>query len=147
MENELLSLLRYDLGEVTDWEELCPGVYYLDVQPDPDSAYPCSEYYLVLPDAPISREARALGRSLEGIPGLLCAIDPPEEGGWTAILYELSQNQFRHGSPHFEGWSLADAPWKAWSFAPPTLARSLCHLTPPGAGHSAIGRWTTVSIG
>ena len=61
MNEELLSTLRYELGDVVDWEELCPGVYYLGVQPVPDSVYPCSEYYLVLPGAPISREALALG--------------------------------------------------------------------------------------
>lgn len=55
MTDELLSLLNYELGQILDWEELCPGVYYLGVQPDPNSVYPCSEYYLVLPDAPISR--------------------------------------------------------------------------------------------
>ena len=118
MNEELLSALRYELGEVTNWEELCPGVYYLDVQPDPDSAYPCSEYYLVLPDAPISREALALGRSLEGIPGLLYPIDPPDEGGWTAILYELCKNQFRHGSPAFESWSLSDAAMEGMELCP-----------------------------
>lgn len=118
MENELLSLLRYELGEVTDCEELRPGVYYLGVQPDPDSAYPCSEYYLVLPDAPITREARALGRPLDGIPGLLYPIDPPDEGGWTAILYELCKNQFRHGSPAFESWSLADAAMEGMELCP-----------------------------
>ena len=57
-----------------------PAYYSLTVQPDPDSAYPCSEYYLVLPDAPISREALALGTALDGIPGLLYAIDPPDDG-------------------------------------------------------------------
>ena len=118
MDEEMISILNYKLGKVLDWEELCPGVYYLGVQPDPDSAYPCSEYYLVLPDAPITREARALGRSLEGIPGLLYPIDPPDEGGWTAILYELCKNQFRHGSPAFESWSLADAAMEGMELCP-----------------------------
>ncbi len=118
MTDELLSLLNYELGQILDWEELCPGVYYLGVQPDPDSVYPCSEYYLVLPDAPISREARALGRALDGIPGLLYAIDPPEEGGWTAILYELCKNQSRHGSQPLEGWSLSDAAMEGMELCP-----------------------------
>ena len=46
MNEELLSALRYELGEVTGWEELCPGVYSLTVQPDSDSVSPCGEYYL-----------------------------------------------------------------------------------------------------
>ena len=118
MEEKLLSALRYELGEVTGWEELCSSVYSLTVQPDPDSVYPCSEYYLVLPGAPISREALALGRALDGIPGLLYAIDPPDEGGWTAILYELCKNQSRHGSPALEGWSLSDAAMEGMELCP-----------------------------
>ena len=118
MTDELLSLLNYELGQILDWEELYPGVYSLTVQPDPDSAYPCSEYYLVLPGAPISREALALGRALDGIPGLLYAIDPPDEGGWTAILYELCKNQSRHGSPPLEGWSLSDAAMEGMELCP-----------------------------
>lgn len=118
MTDELLSLLNYELGQILDWEELCPGVYYLGVQPDPDSVSPCSEYYLVLPGAPISQEALALGRALDGIPGLLYAIDPPDEGGWTAILYELCKNQSRHGSQPLEGWSLADAAMEGMELCP-----------------------------
>ena len=118
MDEEMISILNYKLGKVLDWEELCPGVYYLSVQPDPDSAYPCSEYYLVLPDASITQEARTLGRPLDGIPGLLYPIDPPDEGGWTAILYELCKNQFRHGSPAFESWSLSDAAMEGMELCP-----------------------------
>ena len=29
MDNELLDLLAYELGEIHRWEEECPGVYYL----------------------------------------------------------------------------------------------------------------------
>ncbi len=118
MEEDLLSLLRYELGEVVDWEELCPSVYYLGVQPNPDSIYPCSEYYLVLPGAPISQEALALGRPLDGVPGLLYAIDPSDEGGWTAIMYELCKNRFRHGIPPLEGWSLIDAAMEGMELCP-----------------------------
>lgn len=118
MDEELLSALRYELGEVTGWEELCPGVYSLTVQPGSDSASPCSEYYLVLPGAPISREALALGRALDGIPGLLYPVDPPDEGGWTAILYELCKNQSRHGSQPLEDWSLADAAMEGMELCP-----------------------------
>ena len=44
MNDELLSLLNHELGEVMDWEELCPGIYSLGVRPDPESEYPWSEY-------------------------------------------------------------------------------------------------------
>ena len=33
MDNKLLDLLAYELGEIYQWEEQCPGVYYLSVLP------------------------------------------------------------------------------------------------------------------
>lgn len=36
MKEELLSILQYELGEVIDWDELCPGAYYFGVEPNPD---------------------------------------------------------------------------------------------------------------
>lgn len=118
MNDELLSFLNHELGQILDWEELCPGVYSLGVLPHPNSEYPCSEYYLVLDDAPISQEARALGRSLDGIPGLLYAIDPPNEGGWTAIMYELCKNRFAHGILPLESWTLTDAAMEGMELCP-----------------------------
>jgi hypothetical protein len=45
MDNELLDLLAYELGEIHRWEEECPGVYYLAAIPDADNP---EEYYIVL---------------------------------------------------------------------------------------------------
>lgn len=118
MNDELLPLLNYELGQIRDWDELCPGVYFLNVAPHLDSESPCSEYYLVLDSAPISQEARALGQSLDGIPGLLYAINPPDEGGWTAITYELCKYRAAHGIPLPEGWSLADAAMEGMELCP-----------------------------
>lgn len=118
MDDELLSLLNHKLGQIQDWEELCPGVYYLGVMPHPDNKSPCSEYYLVLEGAPISREARAQGKSLNGIPGLLYPIDPPSEGGWTAVMYELCKSQVSHSLPPLEGWSLTDAAMEGMELCP-----------------------------
>lgn len=109
MKEELLSALRHELGEVIEWDELCPDVFYIGVQLDPDCPYQCGEYCLALPDAPISQEARALGKAADGVPGLLYPVDPPVEGGWTAILYEVCKIRSRHDLPPLEGWSLADA--------------------------------------
>ena len=118
MDRELLSILRYELGEIVDWDESCPGVYYVGVQPSPDSPYSCGEFYLVLPGAPISQEARAQGRTLDGVPGLLYPIDPPKEGGWTAVMYELCRDGIVHERPIPEGWSLADAAMEGMELCP-----------------------------
>lgn len=118
MDEELLSLLKYELDVVEDWEETCPGVYHLTVAPHPDSEYSCRECYLVLPDAPISREARTLGRPLDRSPGLLYPIDPPKEGAWTAIVYELRKHEIAHGVPVTSGWTLADAAMEGMELCP-----------------------------
>lgn len=118
MDEEMISILNYKLGQVLDWEELCPGVYSLGVLLDPDSEYSCGEFYLVLEGAPISQEARALGRPLQGTSAMLYPIDPPDEGAWTAIMYELCKNQLAHGISSLEGWSLKDAAMEGMELCP-----------------------------
>lgn len=118
MNNELLSLLNHELGQIQEWEELCSGVYYLGVLPHPDNESPCNEYYLVLDGAPISREARAQGKSLDGMPGLLYPIDPPDEAAWTAIMYELCRNGLAQGIQPLDGWSLVDAAMEGMELCP-----------------------------
>lgn len=34
MNDKLLELLSYELGDILRWEEECPGVYYLGVRPE-----------------------------------------------------------------------------------------------------------------
>ena len=92
MDKELLFVLNYEIGHILDWEELCPGVYYLNISPNPDGRYSCGEFYLVLDSAPISQEARTLGRPLPDTAALLYPIDPPDEAAWTAVMYELRRN-------------------------------------------------------
>ena len=113
MDKELLSALNHEIGRVQDWEELCPGVYYLNIHPDPDGKYSCGEFYLVLDSAPISQEARALGRPIPDTAALLYPIDPPDEGAWTAVLYELCRNGFTH-----EGWTVTDAAMEGMELCP-----------------------------
>lgn len=58
MDSELLNMLENQLGEINCWKEECPGVYYLSILPESEDTLFCTEYYLVLNDAPISKEAR-----------------------------------------------------------------------------------------
>lgn len=124
MDEELQSHLNHELGQILDWEELCPGVYYIGIRPDPDSEYPWSEYYMVLDGAPITQTARALGKSLAKTSVLLYPIDPPKEGTWTAVLYEVCKYRHSHDisipsaqrDPH--GWSLTDAAIEGMELCP-----------------------------
>lgn len=118
MNEKLLSILRYELGEVIEWEELCPGIYYFAVELNPENAYLCSEYYLVLPDAPISQEARALGKTLDGVLGLLYPIDPPEEGAWTAVAYEVRKKETANGILPVSSMTLADTAVEGMELCP-----------------------------
>lgn len=118
MDEELLTILQNELGEVSDWEELCPGAYYLSISPDPDGKYSCGEFYLVLDSAPISQEARALGKPLQGTTALLYPIDPPDEAAWTAVMYELCKDRLAHDSSSLNGWTVTDAAMEGMELCP-----------------------------
>ncbi|MCX4372270.1 MAG: hypothetical protein OSJ58_10655 [Dysosmobacter sp.] len=105
MDNELLDLLAYELGEIHRWEEECPGVYYLAAIPDADNP---EEYYIVLENAPISQEARAIGRPLKSSSALAYLLDS-EDGAHTAVKYEVLKYLTAHGLPLPEGSSLREA--------------------------------------
>lgn len=104
MDDELLDLLTCELGEIHHLEEECPSVYYLAVLPDTANA---EEYYIVLEDAPISQEVRAMGRPLKRAPVLAYRLDS-EDGAHTAVKYEVLKYLTRHGLPLPEGSSLLD---------------------------------------
>lgn len=104
MDDELLDLLACELGEIHRWEEECPSVYYLAVLPDTANA---EEYYIVLEDAPISQEVRAMGRPLKRVPVLAYRLDS-EDGAHTVVKYEVLKYLTRHGLPLPEGSSLLD---------------------------------------
>ena len=105
MGNELLALLVYELGEIYLCEEQCPGVYYLSILPTMGKG---GEYYAVLKDAPISQEARAMGRQLEGGPVLVYPLEG-EDGAWAAVDYEVLRYRTQHSLPLPEGKSLRAA--------------------------------------
>lgn len=104
MDDNLLDLLARELGEIYRWEEECPGVYYLAVLLDAANA---EEYYIVLGDAPISQEARAMGRPLQSAPVLTYLLDS-EDGAHTAVRYEVLKYLTLHGLPLPEGSTLLD---------------------------------------
>lgn len=104
MDDDLLDLLACELGEIYRWEEECPGVYYLAVLLDAANA---EEYYIVLEDAPISQEARAMGRPLQSAPILTYLLDS-EDGAHTAVRYEVLKYLTLRGLPLPESSSLLD---------------------------------------
>ena len=105
MDNDLLDLLAQELGEIHRWEEECPGVYYLAVIPNAEIA---EEYYIVLEDAPISQEARAMGRPLKSSSARAYLLDS-EDGAHAAVKYEVLRYLTLQGLPLPEGSSLGEA--------------------------------------
>ena len=102
MDRETFDLLAHELGEIYHWEEECPGVYYLSILPTIGEG---GEYYAVLEGAPITQEARAIGRRLEGISALIYRLEA-EDGAWAAVEYEILRYKAAHGLPMPEGKSL-----------------------------------------
>ena len=105
MNDELIDLLTHELGKILQWEEECPGVYYIGVLPDGGTG---QEYYLVLENAPISQEARTMGRRLETVLALVYLLDSEEGPRW-AVYYEILKYKMLHGLPLPEGESLRNA--------------------------------------
>ena len=117
MGDELLSLLETELGIIRSWEEEFPGVYYLSVQPNGLTNH-CSEYYIATGKAVLPQDALALGKALGDTSCQLYAIDPPEEGAWAAVLYELCKYRLTHSLLAPDGWSLTSAAAEGMELCP-----------------------------
>ena len=98
MDNELLNMLADELGEISRWEKECPGVYYLSILPESEDTPFCSEYYLVLDNAPISIEARGYGTPLENGQDLVFSLEQ-EGSGAKIIEYEIYKYRVLHHLP------------------------------------------------
>lgn len=107
MDDELLYLLANEVGKILQWEEECPGVYYLSVLPE-DEKGSGLEYYAVFENAPISQEVRTMGKRLETVPAWVYLLDSEEGPRW-AVYYEILKYKTMHNHPLPEGESLQDA--------------------------------------
>lgn len=107
MNDELLYLLINELGEILQWEEECPDVYYLGVLPEDEDGHSL-EYYAVFENAPISQDVRAMGRQLGTVPAWVYRLDSEEGPRW-AVYYEILKYKATHNRPLPEGESLRDA--------------------------------------
>ena len=105
MDSELLNMLENQLGEINCWKEECPDVYYLSVLPDAKDAIFCTEYYLVLNNAPISKEARGYGTLLKNGQGLVFPLEQAGSGS-KIVEYEILRYKVAHHIPLPEGESL-----------------------------------------
>ncbi len=104
MDNALLDLLAYELGEVRSWKEECPGVYYLNVLPANGT---CGEYYVILETSPISQDVRAMGKQLHNTPALAYPMESDDGARW-AVEYEVLRYKVSHGLPLPESTSLQE---------------------------------------
>ena len=98
MDSELLNMLADELGEISRWEKECPGVYYLNILPESEDALFCAEYYLVLDNAPISKEAREYGTPLKNGQGIVFSLER-EGSGAKIIEYEIYKYRVLHHLP------------------------------------------------
>ena len=94
-----------ELGELCSAELECPKVYHLAVKPETDHCPFPMEYYLVLDDAPISKEARGYGTPLENGQGLVFPLEQDGSGA-KIIEYEIFRYRVLHHIPLPEGETL-----------------------------------------
>lgn len=104
MNDDLLDLLAYELGEIQIWEAQCPGVLYLSVLPTIDCG---GEYYAVTADAPISQDTRTLGRKLECVSAHIYPLGGADSA-WLAVEYEVLRYKTKRGLPLPEGKTLRE---------------------------------------
>ena len=90
-----------ELGELQAVEQECPGVYYFAVKSEDSEdsldLFP-REYYLVMENAPISKEARSYGKPFQNGQGLLFALGEDNSGD-KIIEYEICRYKLHHGHP------------------------------------------------
>jgi len=86
------------LGKVSQWELVCPGVYYICVDEGKDGTRLLDEYYVVEKDSPaISAEAKAYGKAVPGQPSLLSYGAIWEGTGKEAVDYESQRYLLERG--------------------------------------------------
>lgn len=82
--------LDEDITEITDSEQLCPGVFYV-VGPRVEDSVPVEYYAVERATAPLSEAAKSYGRPSETDPDImLYQLDDPA-GGRTVIKYEVQK--------------------------------------------------------
>ncbi len=103
MDEESLPVDVSELGELVFAEQICPGVYYFVVQPN--ERVSAEEYYLLLDDAPLSKDAFRYGVPLQTGQGLVVSISRENAGG-KVIDYEIKRYEIAHNILLAEGETL-----------------------------------------
>jgi len=87
----LTSILKAELGDILEMEEVCPCVFYVAAF-DIDASLPCTcEYYVVRDNASmLSNKAKAYGRELSAAPELLIYPWSKDDSGWRIVKYEAN---------------------------------------------------------
>lgn len=93
LSEEYLPVDVSELGELVFAEQICPGVYYFMVQLEERASV--EEYYLLLDDAPLSKEALRYGVPLRNGQGLVVSMSQ-EDAGSKVIGYEIMKYDIAH---------------------------------------------------
>ncbi len=100
--NQMLFVVSNELGKVVDFEEECPGVYYIvTINKNRDNRFNSEyEYYIVTNKATmISKAARAYGKQLNA-PSVLLAYNMEDiSSGKLIIEYEILMYKIKNNLP------------------------------------------------
>ncbi len=98
--NKMLVVVSNELGKVVDFEEECPGVYYITTINKNRNNHFNSEYYIVTNKATmISKAARAYGKQLNASPALLAYNMEDISSGKLIIEYEILMYKIKNNLP------------------------------------------------
>lgn len=85
LEGDYLFDLEEEIGTIISAEELCPGVYRINADPEGDCM---QEYFIVLDTAPMFDKVQNYGKKLAGL-HLYATED--DSSGWRVVQYEATK--------------------------------------------------------
>lgn len=89
---------RDELGIIKSAELKCPGVYYIRTYQTSERIVGL-EFYIVMDESPISKEARAYGKKIPSHPDLLLYEYEAEDFAYQIIRYEILRFYAKHDLP------------------------------------------------
>jgi len=99
-----INAIEYELGEVLELEQLCSGVWYAFIN---IGSHIADEYYIVGADAKlITDDAKRLGKTIDGLPGLLFYSLGDVESGKFVVKYEVQRNLMKNKLPPIDSDSI-----------------------------------------
>ena len=131
-----INAVEHLLGEVSAIEQLCPDVWYLAIDSGKHTA---DEHYIAAAYTQcLSNYAKSLGKTIDGVQGLLFYSLDEIDGGKYAVRYEVQRYLIQHNLPTLDDDSILTT-----AMSQPRLFWRLSHA----AGYAAKNQMYSMLMG